>query len=161
MINIAEKLKGCPKGTKLYSPLFGEVEFVRIDMENPNFPIVLDDVSPYNNITFTAEGKWYSIEQSECLLFPSKDNRDWNKFDYRIKPEYRPFANAQECLEEMKKHIPFSWVKDKYSFYTIEMIGDSFGKECIKCYGTWFTPEKMFKDATFLDGIPFGIMENF
>ena len=78
---------------------------------------------------------------------------------YRIKPEpkYRPFANAEECIEEMKKHVPFGWVKDKFSFYTIEMIGDSFGKECIKCYGTWFTPEKMFKDATFLDGTPFGV----
>ena len=44
-------------------------------------------------------------------------------FDYRIKPEpkYRPFANAEECIEEMKKHVPFGWVKDKYSFYTIEM----------------------------------------
>ena len=87
----------------------------------------------------------------------------WDKFDYRIKPKskYRPFANAEECIEEMKKHVPFGWVKDKYSFYTIEMIGDSFGKECIKCYGTWFTLEKIFKDATFLDGTPFGIRENF
>ena len=44
-----------------------------------------------------------------------------NDFDYRIKPEpkYRPFANAEECIEEMKKHVPFGWVKDKYSFYTI------------------------------------------
>lgn len=82
-------------------------------------------------------------------------------FEYRIKPEpkYRPFANAEECLEEMKKHVPFSWVKDKYSFYPIEMICDWFDKECIKCCGTWFTPEKMFKDSTFLDGTPFGIIE--
>ena len=78
---------------------------------------------------------------------------------YRIKPEpkYRPFANAQECLEEMKKHQPFGWVKDKYSFCPIELICDSFSKECIKCYETWFTPEKMFKDSTFLDGTPFGV----
>ena len=161
MINVAEKLKGCPKGTKLYSPLFGEVELVRIDMENPNFPIVLDDVSPYSNVTFTAEGKWYSVEQGECLLFPSKDNRDWNKFDYRIKTEYRPFANAEECIEEMKKHVPFGWVKDKFSFYPIERVGTNFGKKCIRNYGIWFTLEKMFKDATFLDGTPFGIRENF
>ena len=82
-------------------------------------------------------------------------------FAYRIKPEpmYRPFKNAEECWNEMKKHQPFGWLKDKYSFYTIEMIGGSFSKECIKCYGTWFTPEEMFKDATFLDGTPFGIVE--
>ena len=114
MINIAEKLKGCPQGTKLYSPLFGEVELVRIDMENPRFPIivkVLANESPFSNVTFTAEGKWYSFKQSECLLFPSKDNKDWNKFDYRIKPEYRPFANAEECWCEMLKHKPFGWVE--------------------------------------------------
>lgn len=156
MINVAEKLKDCPKGTKLYSPLFGEVEFVRIEIGSIIVK-ALDNGIPYSNVTFTAEGKWHNTEQSECLLFPSKDNRDWNKFDYRIKPEYRPFANAEECIEEMKKHVPFGWVKDKYSFYPIELIGTNFSKGWIKCYGIWFTPEKMFKDATFLDGTPFGI----
>ena len=88
MINLIEKLKGCPQGTKFYSPLFGEVELVRIDMENPRFPIivkVLADESPFSNVTFTVEGKWYSFEQSECLLFPSKDNKDWNKFRIPVK----------------------------------------------------------------------------
>ena len=84
---------------------------------------------------------------------------DIDDFDYRIKPEskYRPFANAEECIEEMKKHVPFAWVKDKYSIYPIEMIGTNFSKECIKSYGLWITSEKMFKDATFLDGTPFGV----
>ena len=84
-------------------------------------------------------------------------------FDYRIKPDpkYRPFKNLEECWNEMEKHVPFAWVKDKYSFYFIDMIGANFSKECIKCCGTWFTPEKMFKDVTFLDGTAFGIRENF
>lgn len=88
MINVAEKLKDCPKGTKLYSPLFGEVEFVRIEIGNPGFSIVvkvLDNGIPYSVVTFTDEGKWYNVEQSECLLFPSKDNRDWNKFRIPVK----------------------------------------------------------------------------
>ena len=35
--------------------------------------------------------------------------------DYRIKPEpkYRPFKDAEECWNEMLKHQPFGWVKDK------------------------------------------------
>ena len=41
MINVAEKLKNCPKGTKLYSPLFGEVEFLRIEIGSPRFSIVV------------------------------------------------------------------------------------------------------------------------
>ena len=87
-------------------------------------------------------------------------NNDYDyRVNYRVKPipKYRPFANAQECLEEMKKHQPFGWVKDKYSFCLIEMIAANFSKECIKCYETWFTPERMFKDSTFLDGTPFGV----
>lgn len=91
-------------------------------------------------------------------------NNDYDyRVNYRIKPtpKYRPFANAEECLEEMKKHIPFGWVKDKFSFYPIERVGTNLGKKCIRNYGIWFTLEKMFKDATFLDGTPFGIRENF
>lgn len=30
-MNIAEILKNCPKGTKLYSSIFGEVELLRVD----------------------------------------------------------------------------------------------------------------------------------
>ena len=110
-----------------------------------------------------SEGKTI---QSKCItdempLWLDNNNPTFNvdDFDYRIKPEpkYRPFANAQEWLEEMKKHQPFGWVKDKYSFCSIELICDSFSKECIKCYETWFTPEKMFKDSIFLDGTPFGV----
>lgn len=91
-------------------------------------------------------------------------NNDYDyRVNYRIKPtpKYRPFANAEECLEEMKKHQPFGWVKDKFSFYPIERVGTNFGKKCIRNHGIWFTLEKMFKDATFLDGTPFGIRENF
>ena len=41
----------------------------------------------------------------------------WNNTEYRIKPEqkYRPFANVEECWQELLKHKPFGWVKEKYS----------------------------------------------
>ena len=42
-----------------------------------------------------------------------KEIEFWNNTEYRIKPEpkYRPFANAEECWQEMQKHQPFGWVK--------------------------------------------------
>lgn len=120
-----------------------------------------------------SEGKtiqWYKPDSDEWEDWTTAGN-DYVDFEdiagyevcYRVKPEpkYRPFANAEECIEEMKKHVPFGWVKDKCSFYPIELIGTNFSKGWIKCYGIWFTPEKMFKDTTFLDGTPFGIRENF
>lgn len=41
-----------------------------------------------------------------------KEIEYWNNTEYRIKPEvkFRPFANAEECWEEMMKHQPFGWV---------------------------------------------------
>ena len=39
----------------------------------------------------------------------------WDNIEYRIKPEpkHRPFKNAEECWQEMEKHQPFGWVKDR------------------------------------------------
>lgn len=114
MINVAEKLKGCPQGTKLYSPLFGEVELVRIDMGNHRFSIivkVLEDGIPYSVVTFTAEGKWYGIEQSECLLFPSKDNRDWNEFNLPANT-FKPFDKVL-----VRDGINEKWSINLFSYY--------------------------------------------
>lgn len=114
MINVAEKLKDCPKGTKLYSPLLGEVEFVRIDIGNHKFPIIvraLENEIPYSNVTFTAEGKWYNAEQSECLLFPSKDNRDWNKFNLPVNT-LKPFDKVL-----VRDGIDEKWSISLFSYY--------------------------------------------
>lgn len=78
-INIADKLKHCKKGTKLYSPLFGEVEFENVD--NKIEIIVHTDEGEIYKVSFEKDGKYYIIyKDAECLLFPSKDNRDWNSF---------------------------------------------------------------------------------
>lgn len=117
MINVAEKLKGCPEGTKLYSPLYGEVEFVRIDIGNHKFPIVvrvLENGIPYSNVTFTAEGKWYNVEQCECLLFPSKDNRDWNKFNLSTNT-FKPFDKVL-----VRDDMNNKWLLSLFSYYDEE-----------------------------------------
>ena len=128
MINVAEKLKDCPKGTKLYSPLFGEVEFVRIEIGSIIVK-VLDNGIPYSNVTFTAEGKWHNIEQSECLLFPSKDNRDWNKFRIPVNT-LKPFDKVLVrdyidekwilsifgCYEDEDKDFPYVCLNGRYCY---------------------------------------------
>lgn len=78
-INIADKLKHCKKGTKLYSPLFGEVEFENVDDKIEI--IVHTDEEEIYKVFFEKDGKYYMIyKDAECLLFPSKDNRNWNDF---------------------------------------------------------------------------------
>lgn len=79
-INIAEILKDFPKGTKLYSPLFGEVKFNKY---HEIFITILSTSNDGKDVlnTFSKNGSYYSgYSQSECLLFPSSKMRDWTKF---------------------------------------------------------------------------------
>ena len=74
-INIAEILKDKPNGIRLYSPIFGECafSFVREDT-NEIF------VKKHNGLIdyFNSKGLYNIL--GECLLFPSKEMRDWSKF---------------------------------------------------------------------------------
>lgn len=77
-MNIAEILKYCPKGTKLYSTVHGEVVLmdVYIDKEYPIKAVTCKTKIP-SEISFTEEGHHMkSYPDSECILFPSKDIRD-------------------------------------------------------------------------------------
>ena len=78
-IDLTKILKDCPKGTKLYSLVHGEVEFERIetDFKHQYVIIELKDLL-LERITF--DGKVYNYDGGECILFPSKDQRDWSKF---------------------------------------------------------------------------------
>lgn len=72
-MNIAEILKNVPKGTKLYSPAFGEVEFSYI-LKSDLISVKTDNFS----VIFRSNGTL--SETGECMLFPSRENRDWNNF---------------------------------------------------------------------------------
>ena len=85
-LNLVEILKDCPEGTKLYSPVFGEVKFEGInDIIGP----IIVTTNTGNAECFTADGKMYTYYNGECLLFPSKDQRDWSKFKIK-KPKFDP-----------------------------------------------------------------------
>ena len=86
-LNLVEILKDCPEGTKLYSPVLGEVDFVRISNDDISFHIRVR--VRYGMYTFSSQGRFCNIEQGECLLFPSKDQRDWSKFNIK-KPKFDP-----------------------------------------------------------------------
>lgn len=77
-INIAEILKDCPKGTKLYSPLFGNITFEEVNYTGAT--VIRIKYSSKNYTTFYSTGLYYNYEDAECLLFPSSEMRDWSKF---------------------------------------------------------------------------------
>jgi hypothetical protein len=90
-MNIAEILKNAPEGTKLYSPIYGNVELLNISNES-EYPIKAKICDNQVYVSFSKEGK-FNIEHldSECVLFPSKENRDWNTFKVEKYYEFKPF----------------------------------------------------------------------
>ena len=78
-IDLTKILENCPKGFELYSPICGSCEFYGIDGFFKHLVCVTHkDGSFY---MFTKEGYLYDgYDDAECLLFPSKDQRDWSKF---------------------------------------------------------------------------------
>ena len=78
-IDLTKILKDCPKGTKLYSMVHGEVSLINIGVRW-NYPIIVR-LSDNTEESFTARGKLLiGYDNSECVLFPSKEQRDWSKF---------------------------------------------------------------------------------
>lgn len=87
-LNLVEILKDCPKGTKLYSTAFGDVYFYGIS-DNKEYPIGIAVAGNSDYRTLTYDGKLWRDYGGECILFPSKDQRDWSKFklkQYRLAP---------------------------------------------------------------------------
>ncbi len=78
-IDLTQILRDCPIGTKLYSPIFGEVKFNGLDLED-TYPISVIITSDNDFQEFTKEGLNLAYNDGECLIFPSKEQRDWSKF---------------------------------------------------------------------------------
>ena len=106
-----------------------------------------------------SEGK---VIESRCikgdtsLWYDDKDPSFDDDFEYRIKPEpkYRPFANAEECWQEMQKHQPFGWVKTKDKGIRLCMSGLN-QKSAFTQVGHAY--DEAFDEFIFADGLPFGI----
>lgn len=77
-LNLVEILKNVPKGTNLYSTIFGDVYFDSID-NDMYYPIrVKTSVGTVSLLS--KEGLYNFAYDGECTLFPSKENRDWSTF---------------------------------------------------------------------------------
>ena len=86
-----------------------------------------------------------------------KELEYWVNVEYRIKPEpkYRPFANAEECWQEMQKHQPFGWVKstlfkDLALVQRVTTLYVEINRDIIDYKDT-------LEKVTFVDGTPFGV----
>jgi len=121
-LNLCELLKG-HEGETFYSPIFGEVTLNRIEPK-VTYPIMgtIDGVPGF--VTFSNDGKIYAhYKDGQVAIFPSKDQRDWNKW-----------------AEEQKPKVPKTWngmVKQKVAKPLYACIGyDATTCNCIESSGT-------------------------
>lgn len=77
-LNLVNILKDVPKNTELYSPMFGKVFLISVEDQNP-YPVKVK-LTGMEITRFTKEGYWADGFQGECVLFPSRENRDWSTF---------------------------------------------------------------------------------
>lgn len=88
-LNLCEILKNCPYEAKLYCTFLGDVTFLCI-IEN-RIQV------RYGNATYSFSKYGTYTHDGECVLFPSKEQRDWSKFKVPIKrfdpKKFQPFDN--------------------------------------------------------------------
>lgn len=124
-INIAEILRDMPKGTRLYSPLFGKCEC--IDVDHSEYPIIIKAQRTDGTVAkgFMKDGRYFDgFEDARCSLFPSAKMRDWSKFFKRGDIVYNPNSKMLAIFD--------GWVNDDYTEFntTINYYKDhTFGEE--------------------------------
>lgn len=159
MTNLISILKHCPEGTKLYSPIFGEVTFTAISRSNNILGKATKLNGEITTVAFTRLGRFYcEFPNSECVLFPSKDQRDWDKFRIPTKKGDVIMFNGQvPCLvtgdysQDIKNWVcglledgdfctniihPSEWNARFYTFATKE-VKDKLFKAMDKAGYTW------------------------
>ena len=77
-IDLTKILKDCPKGFKLYSTIYGEVKFRHIVFSA--YPIIIENDNGVFSVTKHGMHMIEYEDKAECILFPSKEQRDWSKF---------------------------------------------------------------------------------
>lgn len=104
-------------------------------------------------IQYRDNGVWKDITTEDGFY---TENVFVNVNDCRIKPKsiYYPFANTEECWQEMLNHQPFGWIKDENgNYFQIVLVAD--GK--IYTRNTNHTYNDANLDFKFADGTPFGV----
>ena len=128
-LNLVEILKDCPIGTKLYSPVYGDVELLSVlQSDCGDYPIEIKLIN--NSIDdLTIDGRLFADYDGECVLFPSKEQRDWSKFKTK-KPKFDPktFQPFDKVLGRCNDQQ--LWLCDLYSYSS--RIDDPYRHRCVR-----------------------------
>ena len=137
-LNLVEILKDCPKGTKLYSPVWGEVYLEKILWGHP---YILSINTRSGNKCLTKKGCYLLTDDTECIIFPSKEQRDWSKF----KPKKSKFD--PNTLQPFDKVLARNDMEDWSCMFFSHIIKDE-ETYPYACGYDWFTQCIPYNDDT-------------
>lgn len=135
LIKILEGHEGC----ELYSTIYGPVIFKTI-YRNGDDPIICELKDNRGcDARFSKQGKIYSsYKDSECILFPSKDVRDWDKFEnYLIDDAISKISTYEDACEEIGVEpmdeeclLKYGFTKGDIAYKKLEIISKAWNKMC-------------------------------
>ena len=135
-IDLTKILDRCPVGTKLYSTTHGIVTLQTVEKNK----IIVSDYR-YCTIDYSKEGRFCPHiygETGECTLFPSREVRDWSKFErFWDKPKVEKFdPKTLQPFDKLlvRPHPCAHWRPDFYAFKinaTVRTIGGCDSRMCI------------------------------
>ena len=167
-IDLTKILKDCPKGWKFYSSIYGDVEFLGVshgcpvplhgqdderyfieDFRCKKYPIRIK--TRFGEYEVSNEGK-LRVGAGECILFPSRNQRDWSKFtapwykkDKLVKTKFKvgdrirhKDTNKDDVYEISKVYcdsygiVGFSWMINMEYQDQYELVPNKFDPKTLK-----------------------------
>ena len=124
-LDLTKILDGCPKGIDFYHTVYGTVLFNSIDLDS-EYPIrFIVGKNQVNSVT--KSGLAISDYKGECILFPSKEQRDWSKFErFWDKPKIERFdpKTLQPFDKVLARCTGSVWVPTLFGYFIDEADKD-------------------------------------
>lgn len=134
-INITTILKDKPKGTKLYSTVHGECTFETITDEifKIHFCTSKFGLTQAGECTLIKFGNMF--DGGECVVFPSKEMRDWSKFAWK---------KGDVLIMDGYRVVFDKWLNDDYTRFNAVHLITSMGEYIDKPLQNRYSPISNF-----------------
>lgn len=146
-INIAEILRNKPRGIKLYSPIFGDCTYCYIQGETSDICVKRQ----YNVMSyFNFEGLYNTA--GECLLFPSKLMRDWEKLSWKKGDVLKNTAYEERVIFDGFLNDDYTYFKGKHPLDCSYKFKITYHEEC-NCFTGNYRLESTDAAQTYINTI--------
>lgn len=132
-LDLTKILDGCPAGTEFYHLIFGQVALREII--DGEYPIIVEPIINTTRSNLTKGGRLNAKYDGECLLYPSKYQRDWSKFE-RFWDKSKKERFDSNTLQPFDKVLVRDFLNDNWMADFFEKIEENdvyYNVTCVTC----------------------------